>query len=297
MIIGTNFPIRSEYSPTLRGLIDAQHDPFKAFAAAELDYVELAQRQDRLNLAALRADVDALHERGLQVNLHPYYRCRDFGTPAELPHLRPNVRAVLEIAEEIAQAEGRQVVVNFHAASGYASREGLLAHSYAFHDWLMETVHAMHANVLITTEHQLPPKVGDGYQRIGDRFSDLLDLRAHQPDPHFFVCWDMGHSAMRHAYYGDALHPPAELLPLVKHVHIHDVDFSQPKDHRLIGTGDSPLQAFVTGLLAAGYGGGFTMEYDPDEFFGAEYADFLRRSKSALLHLAADQLSLSHAPH
>jgi hypothetical protein len=36
-------------------------------------------------------------------------------------------------------------------------------------------------------------------------------------------------------------------------------------------------------LLADGYAGGWTMEYQVSEIFGEYYGDFLRRSKEALL--------------
>lgn len=296
MIIGTNFPIRSEYSHHIEDRIAAGDDPFAAFEAAELDYVELALTDERgLDAAALQADIDELHQRDLWVNMHPYYHCRGFGTEAEVPTLRSNLREALHIAHQAAQHEGRLVNLNFHAASGGVgpfTRQELIAHSHAFHHWLMETADPL--DVIITTEHQLPPVRSHRWMRIGDHFAELLTLKREISHERFQICWDMGHSTMRTAHYGDDPHPPAEFLPLVGHVHIHDVDMSGPEDHRLIGSGDAPLADLVGALLGVGYDGAFTMEYAANEFFGPLYADFLRQSRANLLNVIAVS---DHAPH
>lgn len=293
MIIGTNFPIRSEYSYKLEDHIAAGNDPFEAFEAAGLDFVELALTDERgFNRSALQADVDELHQRGMLVNMHPYYHCAGFGTDNETASLRPNLQAMLEVAHETAQHEGRAINLNFHAASGPGNRAELLTQSHAFFHWLMEQV--AQRDVIITAEHQLPPKRSSSYVRIGDHFDELLALKSKNEHERFQICWDMGHSMMRTAHFGDDPLPPSELLPLVKHVHIHDVDMQEPKDHRLIGSADSPLTDLLGGLLSAGYDGSFTMEYNANEFFGPLYADFLSKSRAELLEL----ISVSdHAPH
>jgi sugar phosphate isomerase/epimerase len=91
---------------------------------------------------------------------------------------------------------------------------------------------------------------------------------------------------MAYAYYDADLTPPEAFPALVRHVHIHDVFFTEmPSDHRPIGHGDAPLADFVASLLNAGYTGAFTMEYAPQEMFNEEYAIFLKDSKEALLKL------------
>ncbi|HLA43316.1 MAG TPA: TIM barrel protein, partial [Aggregatilineales bacterium] len=180
------------------------------------------------------------------------------------------------------------VNINFHAASGGAAagRNSLLRQSHAFNCWLIETVERLNADVMITTEHQLPPKSDSTYFRIGDNFPELIEMVAYVDHDRFASCWDMGHSMMRVARYDIETNPPDKYLPLVKHVHIHDVDMTAESDHRPIGTADSPLSIFVALLLDVGYAGAFTMEYQASEFFRGDYVDFLRRSKNALLQLA-----------
>jgi sugar phosphate isomerase/epimerase len=293
LIIGTNFPIRSEYSHKLEDHIAAGNDPFEAFEAAGLDFVELALTDERgLNRSALQADVDELHRRGMRVNMHPYYHCAGFGTNSETASLRPNLQAMLQVAADTAQHEGRAINLNFHAASGPGQRATLLTQSHDFFHWLMDASDGM--NVIITAEHQLPPKRSSSYVRIGDHFDELLMLKSKNEHESFQICWDMGHSMMRTAHFGDDPLPPSELLPLVRHVHIHDVDMSQPDDHRLIGSADSPLTDLLGGLLSTGYDGSFTMEYSANEFFGPLYANFLSKSHAELQKL----ISVSdHAPH
>lgn len=294
MYIGTNFPNSAEYSQKIRKHMEQGINPFADFVEAELDYIELAIRHNSVDRLALEADVKKLHQHGLQVNIHPYFNCQGFGNSDD-SRLKDNMLAVLEIANTIAQDESRTVLINLHSASGRKSfsgkedRQPLIACSNAFHTWLMETVDKHHFDVQITTEHQLPPSPSEGKIRIGDSFDELLTLRASNPHDRFHLCWDMGHSAMKNAFYGASLYPPHEFVTLVRHVHIHDVEFNKPVDHRLIGSADSPLQDFVQSLLQVGYTGGFTMEYQVDEFFGADYADFLKKSKSALLALSAEK--------
>jgi sugar phosphate isomerase/epimerase len=296
VIIGTNFPIRSEYSTRLEDRIAAGNDPFAAFETAELDYVELALTDEHgLDADALQADIDELHRRGMVVNMHPYYHCRGFGTDAEIPTLRDNLQEALRIAHQTAQHEGRTITLNFHAAAGGTdtfTRAQYLAQSTAFFGWLMEVADKL--DVIITAEHQLPPKPGTNYVRIGDSFTELMRLKTDIPHEKFHICWDVGHSTMKTAHYGDDLHPPAEFLPLVGHVHIHDVDMSTPNDHRPISSADAPLADYVAALLGAGYDGSFTMEYAANEFFGPLYADFLRESRANLLKLIAVSDHASH---
>ncbi len=292
MFIGTNFPNTAEYSRTIKSLIETGLDPVRAFVEAELDYVELSLKHVGFDRAAFEADITRLHTHGLQVNLHPYFNCQGFGTADEHPHLRESMTSVMEIAHHVAQHESRTVVINLHAASGRRSLPGrdlLINQSFNFHDWLMETVDQRGFDVQITTEHQLPPSPQEGILRIGDSFEELLALRAATPHERFHVCWDMGHSAMRNAFYGANLYPPHELVTLVRHVHIHDVDFEKPLDHRPIGSAGSPLQDFVQSLRQSGYTLGFTMEYQADEFFGDHYADFLKQSRAALLALVEEK--------
>ncbi len=293
MFIGTNFPNTAEYSRTLKKHVESGLDPVRAFVEAELNYVELSLKHVSFDRAAFEADIQRLHEHGLQVNLHPYFNCQGFGSTDEHPRLRESMKTVLQIAHHAAQDEGRRVVINLHAASGRKSfqgkndREKLVEQSIAFHQWLMEAANGL--DVQITTEHQLPPSPQEGTIRIGDSFDELLTLRAATPHDQFHICWDMGHSAMRNAFYHADLYPPHELVTLVRHVHIHDVNFDTPVDHRPIGTAGSPLQDFVQSLLHSGYTGGFTMEYQADEFFGESYADFLRQSKAALISLVEEK--------
>lgn len=294
MYIGTNFPNSAEYNSTIKRLIQQGNDPFAAFAEAEMNYVELSIRHNTVDRSALTNDVQKLHAVGVQVNLHPYFNCQGFGI-SDSTSLKNNMSAVLEIAHDIAQQESRTVAINLHAASGRRGflgkedRHPLIEQSNRFHGWLMETVDQRGFDVQITTEHQLPPAPSESTIRIGDSFDELLTLRAATPHERFHLCWDMGHSAMRNAFYDAALYPPHEFVRLVRHVHIHDVNFDQPIDHRPIGSAGSPLQDFVQSLLQAGYTGGFTMEYQADEFFGPQYKDFLKRSKAALLALAAEK--------
>lgn len=286
MLIGTNFPLSTEYSSTLREQIDAGHDPREAFAAAELDYVELALHGQPLQRESLEKDVLYLRERGIRAHFHPYFNCAYFATRREPATLRASITTLLNFARHLAQEEGREVVLNFHAASApIMERSELLEHSYQFYHWLVGLLDVLGEGLLVTTEHQLPPAPREDRIRIGDSYEELLLLAASSSHPRFGLCWDMGHSILHHLYHRSNPIPPPQFLPLVRHVHIHDVDYASQIDHRLIGLGASPLRKFVQLLHRAGYQGAFTMEYPVHEIFGADYALRLRQSRNALLDM------------
>lgn len=259
----------------------------ESFCAAELDYVEISVKQHPLDTDSLQDYVDRLLDNGLGICMHPYYNCFGFAKGQEHERLRPDMQAVLGIARETTQRQGWPVVLNFHAAysSHTASRIEMLADSHAFHNWLMDTVDTLNADVIITTEHQLPAKNLKGRVRIGDNFNELLMMIERVTHSKFGICWDMGHSVMGTVRHERDIAPPEGFCESVKHVHIHDVSFEQVEDHRPIGTADSPLQDYLTRLMAAGYEGNFTMEYNPNEFFDESYTGFLQNSKANFLAL------------
>ncbi len=280
--IGTNFAPKAEYPAPVEQHIRAGHHPLAGWLAAQLDYIELSLKTRHLDAESLHEDIRALHDNGLGVHLHPYYEIRGFDTPKEPGHMRSNLRAVLDIAAETARAQGFPVVMNFHAASGDGPtpRETLHTHSVAFFRWLLAEIADREAEIIITAEHQLPPRPTDAWQRYGDHYAELLALSDAVAG--LGLCWDMGHSAMRSARYSDPLMPPADFFGHVQHVHIHDVERAVPVDHRPIGAGDSPLKDYLAGLMTT-YTGDFTMEYDAREFLGPAYAGFLQQSRQNLL--------------
>lgn len=287
MYIGTNFPYRAEYSITITNIIQKGLDPIQAIAEVGLDYVELAVRRESVNRKDMEADIQKLHAHGLHANFHPYFNCQGFDTTRESATLRERVTTMLELGHLASEGQGRSAVINWHAAAGRTpdKRSDLLQQSHAFHQWMMEAVDELGADVIVTTEHQLPLAPNDSRIRIGDSFAELLTLIEATQHDRFRICWDMGHSTMRYLHHGDDLLPPEEFLPLVRHVHIHDVDFGRTKDHRLIGLGNTPLTDLISGLARINYAGGFTMEYDANEFFDNDYIEFLTTSKANLLDI------------
>jgi len=289
VVIGTNFPLRGEYNNKLQALIETSPDPTAAFAAAQLNYIELALKRNPLDREAVHQELDQLRQHGLQANFHPYYNCLNFGTDHEDASLRPRIITLLEIAQALAQAEGRPIVINFHAVSAFKtdSRPALFQQSHHFFEWMMETVAQHDADVIITAEHQLPPESESPKARIGDTFEELLALDMN--DDRFGFCWDMGHSVMGHLLHHAPLTPPTAFLTKVRHIHIHDVDFEQQLDHRLIGSGNSPLKDFIHLLKNVGYQDAFTMEYNVTEFYGENYTNFLHQSRQAMIALLSSE--------
>jgi len=284
VLIGTNFPATAELSSDLKKKVSQGLDHFSMIATAGLDYIEFGLRKTNLNAEMFRADVKRLHELGLKLNIHPYYECRGFGTPSESSTLRQNIEQVFTIARDAAQYEGRPITLNFHAASGNNHRQEMIEQSQQFNTWLVETADRLDADVIITTEHQLPPRLEQkNLQRIGDNFDELLTMVQATPHDNFGSCWDMGHSVMQHVQSHANVMPPQKYPTMVKHIHIHDVDFKIPKDHRLISTGQSPLANYLA--LLPTYDGSITMEYSASEFFDIDYVEFLQASKTALMAL------------
>jgi sugar phosphate isomerase/epimerase len=285
--IGTNFIPTAERTTRIRDLIASGVNPLRCFVEAELDFVELSLRKPNLDRTLLEKDIDDLHAHGLKVNLHPYYECRGYGSSEDKSDFGQMLRVVLEIAGNIAQTEGRMVVVNFHAASGNLEheRDNLMAASQAFFERLLKMRRKLKVDVMISTEFQLPPDPGEDKQRIADNFDELLTLVSSIKDKNFGVCWDMGHTVMASELHAGDPYPPFDLLSKIKHVHIHDVKTSKPKDHQLIGTGDAPLAEYLMLLGDEGYTGDITMEYDISDMFSKNYGDFLKQSHTALNEL------------
>ena len=73
----------------------------------------------------------------------------------------------------------------------------------------------------------------------------------------FGIIWDICHT---HAHYAEnwrAFYEP--LAPYIRHVHLKDVQSSR---HVLLGQGELPITDIVNHLLANGYGGYFSLEWE-----------------------------------
>ncbi len=112
-----------------------------------------------------------------------------------------------------------------------------------------------------------------------ERLSPIIS--ALGSDRHFGIIWDIQHS---HRAYGVDFMPFYNLIkPYVHHMHIKDFVFETGKCV-MMGHGDIPVRAIVRAILADGYNGYFSFEWEkkwhpdieePDEAF-PQFVEYMR---------------------
>lgn len=91
-----------------------------------------------------------------------------------------------------------------------------------------------------------------------ERLQGISDLI---PSPAFGILWDIAHTDKK---YGDRFRDfYLPLLPRIRHIHVKD-HFRLEQGTKLVGIGDGeiPIAAIVTSLLADGYEGFFSLEWE-----------------------------------
>ena len=230
----------------------------------------------------LRDHVARCVDAGLKVSLHPYsegsrfnpaYFSSDEGNPCRRLHER-----FLSAAAEIVSLQQFATVVNIHAAAGTSadSRQYLVERSIAFFVWAGDWCRRNAPQVGVTVELQISPNPDEPRQRVGDRYTELLEVATQG---NVAACWDFGHAYWNAHRYGWPLLPPQALLPHIRHVHCHDVHGS---DHQPLLYDTVPWRDFIRLLMDSGYDDRIILEVPPSEFLGAGGVATLIESLRAL---------------
>ncbi len=204
---------------------------------------------------------------GLKVSLHPYSEGTAFNlryfSPEENNLCRQLHEQFLLLAVEAARLQEYPTVVNIHGAAGTDKdpRRHLIDRSIAFFTWAGQWCRQKAPEVGVTVELQISPNADEPRQRVGDTYDELLEVARRSG---VGACWDFGHAYWNTRRYGWPLYPPDALLPLIRHVHCHDVFGAE--DHQPLVYGAVPWRDFLSLLTDHGFDGRVILEVPPTEF-------------------------------
>ncbi len=97
----------------------------------------------------------------------------------------------------------------------------------------------------------------------GDRTSADVRARIGSPDPHLGVALDTGWFG---TYSFDAVQAISDLSEVLVHLHLKDVRAAGGHETCRYGEGVVPVEACVRELKRLGYGGGISVEHEPETF-------------------------------
>jgi sugar phosphate isomerase/epimerase len=219
---------------------------------------------------------------GLRVSLHPYTEATPFNPAAfavdDDNPCREFHERVFATAAAAARLQQSQATVNIHPAAGprSAPRHELVSRSVEFFRWAIEWRRVQGASVAPVAELQIRPAPAEPMQRIGDRYSELLEVAGRSG---VGICWDFGHAFMNTRRFGEPLDPPVDMLVRTVHAHCHDVD---RVDHHPLVFDRVPWRRFLKSLIRNGFDGTVVLEVPPRNFLAAGGLVSLEQSVDAL---------------
>jgi sugar phosphate isomerase/epimerase len=219
---------------------------------------------------------------GFLVSLHPYTEMGE-ANPAGFSPEKENAcmifhESVFRLADRAAQLQQFETTVNIHPAADHIkiNRNNLLERSIAFFKWAHHWCKANAPMARPVAELQIRPNREESIQRLGDCYSELLEITRHTDTG---ICWDFGHAYMNSLRFADPLFPPTELIRHITHVHCHDVSVY---DHEPLEFGNVPWEHFLDILIEAGFDGAIILEVLPQRFLSAQGLRSLINSISAI---------------
>jgi sugar phosphate isomerase/epimerase len=170
--------------------------------------------------------------------------------------------SIFQLADCAARLQRHESVVNIHPAAEHIKfdRKELVEKSIEFFKWANNWCQTNAPEVKPVAELQIRPNEDEPIQRIGDNYSELLEIAKHAD---IGTCWDFGHAYMNTQRFGDPLYPPDEFVRYVIHVHCHDASV---EDHYPLGFGNVPWEHFLDILKKAGFDGTIILEVIPRNF-------------------------------
>ena len=184
-------------------------------------------------------------------------------------------RPAIAYAARFAEEDGPITLV-VHGAKGDRPREELRRDTEAFLAWIAEDFpHLRPAIELLVKE--------EGVNKIGDGKAELVGIVSALGSPRVGICWDLGHDARN----GSVAAPPG-FVPLVRHVHVHDIS-PDGRDHSPLVFGNVPYEERLRQLARSGYEGAVILEvngYLVSRFAAAQGVHPVRILRASLSRLA-----------
>jgi sugar phosphate isomerase/epimerase len=283
MVIGVKLDIGFRENESCRRLFGTD-DPLEFLSNLGVRAVETAVGVET-NFEALGEYTRQCAAAGLRVSLHPYSELTPFN-PANFGRRDGRCRCfhtrVFLAAEEAAERQGRETMVNIHGAAEATGgeRARLLDESIRFFTWAREWCAENAPHVAVVSELQFRPFAHETIQRIGDGYEELMRLVTRAE---IGACLDTGHAFMNTERFGDPVEPPEELLKKIVHVHCHDV---REIDHYPLVFDKVPWQQLLSSAVAGGFDGAVILEVPPEHYLRAGGLDTLVRSIEKLKDFA-----------
>jgi sugar phosphate isomerase/epimerase len=191
---------------------------------------------------------------GFQIHFHaPFkgaYNLAGFSR-AKMREIKNLYRPAIEYAICIARETTHPAILVVHGAKGDCPRGELRQDTEAFLTWILNEAPNLYPSLELLFQEQDKAKIGDNKVELVETISNLSSPRAG-------ICWDMGHDAHNIMDGGDPAIPPG-FIPLVNHVHVHDIA-PNGEDHCPLLFGNVPYEKHLPQLIRAGYQRAITLE-------------------------------------
>ncbi len=155
-------------------------------------------------------------------------------------------RLAIEYVARIAE-QAEPIILVVHAAKGDRPREELRRDTEVFLAWILEEAAGLCPSLeLLCRERDVT--------KIGDNKAELVEIVSALGSPRVGICWDLGHDTRN----GSKAIPPG-FIPLVSHVHLHDIS-PDGEDHCPLIFGNVPYVDPLRRLGQVGYRGTIVLE-------------------------------------
>ncbi len=194
--------------------------------------------------------VEECHRLGFRLTFHaPFkgpYKSAGF-SGARRGEIERIYRPAIDYAACFAKKEASPAILVVHGAKGDRPREELRRDTVAFLTWIAEEFPSLRPSLELLVRDE-------SVNKIGDNKAELVEIVSAVRAAGVGICWDLGHDARN----GAKAVPPG-FIPLVKHVHVHDIS-PDGRDHSPLVFGNVPYRQRLCQLIEAGYRGTVILE-------------------------------------
>jgi sugar phosphate isomerase/epimerase len=225
--------------------------PLRALGLNTLEFTLNLSSPDWPEISSL---IEECRQLGFQVSFHaPYkepYNPAGF-SGAKRKKIESLYWPAIEYTAHIAENTVQPVTLVVHGAKGDRSRGELRRDTKAFMAWILDEVPSLCLSLELLFREQDKAK-------IGDNKVELVEIVSGFTSPRVGICWDLGHGARNIMGGGDPA-IPSGFIPLVSHVHLHDIA-PDGEDHCPLLFGNVPYRKRLCQLIRVGYSGIIILE-------------------------------------
>lgn len=225
--------------------------PLKELGLTALEFTLNLSLPDWSEMSSL---IEECCQLGLQIHFHaPFkgaYELAGF-SGAKMKGIKNLYHPAIAYAVCIAKETTHPAILVVHGAKGDRPRGKLRQDTEAFLTWILDEAPNLYPSLELLFREQDKTKIGDSKVELVEIVSNLNSPRAG-------ICWDMGHDTHNIMDGGDPAIPPG-FIPLVNHVHVHDIA-PNGEDHCPLLFGNVPYEKHLRQLVRAGFRRTITLE-------------------------------------